>query len=356
MKIKTYIFLIALSTILMSCKSEKNFYIDIPEDHFFESGLPVKKVCDLEENLEVIGEIKSVSFSNKNSFVVSVPEPAGVILYNTEGEQLRLVGNSGNGPFEYIRPSLVRVYNDNIYVWCSMLTKLLVFDTSGNPVNEYSFSRGIRDFVVFDNYVYFYSAGGFDEPIINVFDLNTGQTLEKGFGEKTNEHKIFMFRECTGGLDLSENNLLFSPTHKPYVYRVNLMNLSKEEYLINDPEFSFKKTTSEPQDFIYDIVNNAEYLFGSDIITGIYHTENHVILQAEVGKIVMSGLEFKDISNRKQKFYVFDKEMKLQFAVSSPISDRLNNCLYASNDDSFYAIGLCEDYLNYRLYKVGLSY
>ena len=82
MKIKKYIFIIVFPSLLLNCKSEKNFYIDIPQDHFFESGLPVTKVCELKENLVVTGEIKSFSFADNNTFVISVPEPAGVILYN----------------------------------------------------------------------------------------------------------------------------------------------------------------------------------------------------------------------------------------------------------------------------------
>src|SRR5690606_32335951 len=121
-------------------------------------------VSKLKENINVVGNILSFDFLDKETFVLASSNPS-VFIYSTSGEQLKEINRFGRGPYEYQEPAIVRAHDDKIFVWCSQQLKLIVFDSQGNPIVEYKgFSRAIKDFLLYNDNVIFYVSGGFKGP------------------------------------------------------------------------------------------------------------------------------------------------------------------------------------------------
>jgi WD40 repeat protein len=350
---KTYLFAIIFLFIVISCwEAKRDRLIDIPKTVNIDSSLTLQPLSILSCNLKLIGRISSFCFVDENNYVVTQINPPQVILYDKTGTQIREIGKSGSGPFEYISPAIVRSDNKNIYVWCNMQLKLIVFDTSGNPIKEFpKFERAIKDFVIYKNYVCFYSAGGFDEPIIKIYDLNTKKFIKQAFGVQSNEHKILSTMQGSGGLALSKNNLFFASIDELSVYKVDLDDFSISNYKINDPEFHVEKVNVDHHKFIGD-PKSIQYIFGSDITTGLFCTNNYVALKVEIGKIEIKGMQ-ADNSKRMQKNYIFDDKMNLKYAVRAKLNNGCDNFLYTSYGDFLYALKLREDN-TYELNKVNL--
>jgi hypothetical protein len=325
------VFLFAV-ILLVACAPQEGRDSDFIEvDHVRDVEIPLEKVASLKENIEIIGNIISVDFVNSHEFVVSTNNPVSVILYNTDGTQLRKIGTRGRGANEYESPALVKAHNERIYIWCSIFTRLLVFDKDGTAVAEYDYNKAIRDFVVHDDYIFFYTSGGFENrKIIEVYDIASGK-IAKEFGDKTNKQLLLELYQAAGGMTLTENDFLFSYNHKPAIYKVSTSDWTKQAYRLNDPYFQVIDIEMTPQDLMKNAVGNAKYIFGSDMITGLYPIENNLVMVGEIGEIQMAGFDIRDFSGRKQRFYVFDLNMKLKYTLSVKADMSFNTGFFSSD-------------------------
>jgi len=329
--------------ILLSSKDVKN------------TDLPLQKICKLDENLTTIGVIKSFDFVDESKFVVANPEQAQVILYNREGSQLAKVGGQGRGPFEYEKPDIVKVKDDKIFIWCSSLRKLLVFKTSGEPLNEFvEFPKGVKDFAVYKQYVCFYTSFGKGNSFIEIFDMNTGEFISQHFGTISSEQEVLDSYECSGGMTILGKTLFYASSDQTIIYTVDLETFKSLSYPIADEEFHVTKLKESPQEIIENPNKAVKYIFGSDIITGLLATDNTIVLRSEVGPVEMEGMQFKDQSKRFQKNYLFDNEMNLKFVLKSRLNEGCSNCLYAADGKYIYNLkqNIRENNFSYELNKV----
>jgi hypothetical protein len=193
-----------------------------PKQIQLNTCLTLQKIAELENTPSVVGEIKSFTMINDSNFLVSTSKPSRVFKYNTKGTQLQQIGKVGRGPYEYINPNIVKYNNNNVYVWCANLLKLIIFDNSGTPIKEYDFNKAIKEFLPYKNLLCFYTSGGFDEPIIKIFDLSKNEFINDGYGTKSNEHKILNMKEGSGGLVIKDSILYFTATNNPAIHEINL--------------------------------------------------------------------------------------------------------------------------------------
>lgn len=84
--------------IIFSCSTEK----DTNVVRNSKSAIIDESICVLQENLDLVGEINSLTFLDEEKFLITSTSPERVILYDTKGEQIRSIGKKGEGPFEYI--------------------------------------------------------------------------------------------------------------------------------------------------------------------------------------------------------------------------------------------------------------
>lgn len=361
-----FLFIIVLA-IIHGCVDQKqnkpkdsSLAISVPNDISIDSSLFWENTTKFKENIVRLGNINSFEFVNKERLVFSGSNPSQVLLYDTTGQQIDKLGSKGKGPFEYISPSIVRTNHQKIYIWCEKLLKLLVFDISGKPIEQFKFTKAIKDFIIYENYAGFYTHGGDNEPILKIYNLKTKEFIED-FGTKTNEHKILNSFNNTGGLTNCENNVFFTPNDKLHIYKINFENFSKTKYSINDKEFKVEAVKAKSREYITQPEKAFRYFYKNDIISGLFCLNNKIILKTQQGKAEIENfkiqpngsidLEMSNASQKKHKYYVFNKEMKLEYLVQDNIKNikKVNDCLYASKGKYLYKVEFNDDDSVYEL-------
>ncbi len=342
-----------LCLFLISCSERaSNNLIEIKD---FADSFPKERVCELSNNPRLLGELDSFHFVDEEGFIVSAVQPPTVILFNKNGEQLRSIGRQGRGQFEYLAPSLARSYDDLIYVWCSNLLKLMVFTKLGEAVNEYHFSRAIKDFAIHNNMMFIYKSDDpSDQHIVSVYDLDSEQFLPYAFGHRTNEHDILNFSFCSGALLIDDDHLYFAPADRTKLYQVGLTDLSVSEFMVDAPGFETEVVRQPLKEFMEDVFTSVNYLFGSDIVTGLYKASGRIMLMAETGEIEIQGLDITDYSNRRILLYVFDHEKELNHALRAEPLTGSTSCLYASVGGKIYMLRLAEDLVSWSLFALDI--
>jgi hypothetical protein len=336
---------------LMSCSKRVSDNSTEVED--FADGLPHEKVCELSNSPILLGELDSFHFADEESFIVSTVQPPVVVLFNKEGEQLRSIGSRGRGQFEYLTPSLVRSYNGLIYVWCSNLLKLMVFTKLGEAVKEYHFTRAIKDFAVNNEIVFFYNKSGFDDSrIISTYNLEAEEFLPHAYGFRTNEHDILESSFCTGAMLIDDEHLYFAPSDRTKFYKIDLTDFSMSEIAVDAPDFETEIVKQPLEEFMEDVFTSVKYIFGSDVITGLYKASGKIVLMAETGEIEMQGLDITDYSGRRILFYVVDNDNQLSRAFRTVPLTGTSSCLYASVGGKVYMLRLADDLQNWSLFAL----
>ena len=123
---------IALS--FLSCKNEKEIKRELSTNHIKEDTLINRKViCVLKNNIELFGDIKYMTISGDNRFIISTSQPPNVIVYDFNGNQMAKIGSQEKGPYQYLQPSVVKYFKNNIFIWCAIKLRLIVYDMHGNP-------------------------------------------------------------------------------------------------------------------------------------------------------------------------------------------------------------------------------
>ncbi|MDR1339644.1 MAG: 6-bladed beta-propeller [Prevotellaceae bacterium] len=362
MKIDLLTSIVLINTIISGCHSVQkkenlnggNHEIEVNSKYEY-SGLPVKNICILDENIDLVGTISSCDFIDESHYVVATVNPASIFIYTLKGEQIREIKKTGSGPFEYINPSIVRGYNKKIYVWCSQQLKLTVYDMEGNGIKEYAFfDKAIKSFELWEDYVIMYVSGGYRDNFIKIFDLEKEQEVFAA-GEKTNEHIMLSLMYMSGGLSISNDTAYYGIPDKLLLKKINLRNFTEELFItLKDRDFFVTPVTEEPMDIINKKRDKAiDYVGKNSIVMGVFVTSKHIIMKTEIGEFINKG-NYYDQSKRHNKFYYFDKmTSELIFTVKSPMESN-NNSLYMSNKDGLYHIreDINKEDMRYELLKI----
>ncbi|QTD38546.1 6-bladed beta-propeller [Polaribacter batillariae] len=185
-KISLFVFLLAV----LSCQNEKT--------NLLPSNMKVKleKVCNLNSNIEQIGEIQSFDFINEKEFIISIKESNDIFIYDFNGNQIKKINNSGNGPNEYGDASIIRVFDQKIYVWDSTKLNVFVYDLNGNSIKEINkLGSAIKDFIPTKTHIIYYLAGGYENLIASYDILNDSY---KYLGNTSEEHILLNMNSHSG--------------------------------------------------------------------------------------------------------------------------------------------------------------
>jgi hypothetical protein len=314
--------------------------------------LKYEKICQLKEKPDLLGEITSISFIDTNHFVISTIKPSKVFIYSTKGDQIKEISKIGRGPLEVINPSIVRVYDSMIFVWCNQLLKLVVFDEFGKPLKEYSnFKKGIIDFIPYKNYFCFYSGGGFKGSFIGIFDMDK-RIILKEYGEITNEGRLLGMMAGAGAMTISGTNLMFVEPSQLSITSIDLNNWSQSTKKNNDIEFIVNPMNKDAVKFANSSRSKTiDYLFNNSVVTDLFPTNNGLILKAEVGLITEEKGK-NDISKRYDKFYFINNNGGIDFSIKTKRDMANYNCLYTCFDGTIYNIA---QYISNNEYKYVLN-
>ncbi len=340
--------IILLLFVCLSCKERKDNYANFTTDY--------EPVVSLKENIELVGNVQSFNFLNKDTLVVAASNPLGIYLYSTtSGMQLSRVGNYGGGPYEYKNPAIVKVHNNKIYVWDSQMLKLIVYNNKGLAVNEYTrFDQAIEDFVIYKNKICFYFSGG-HSSLVGVFNLEDKQLLYGAI--KTSEaHKLLSTNACAKPMFLDNNNILFTSSN---ALEVKLLNLDNYEIAtkgsIIDEEFKANSIKNAA-----DIVNSnsnklIDYLMNSSYVKRIFKTDDSIIVNADTGYFYLNDDKSLNTSKRITKFYILDHDLNLIGVSQSDYDLDNQNCLISLYNNTLYGIKINESSkteFNFELSKI----
>ena len=263
------------------------------------------------------------------------------------GKQQKIINSNGRGPLEFITPSIVKYYNDEIYVWCSSQLKLIVFDINGKPIREYiNFERAIRDFLIYDNYAVLYQSGGITGNFISIYDLKK-ELIIHNYGNTSQEHLLLSTRPDAGGMTIIENKLLYTTTDELGVYSIDLETFKEIKLLsFEDQEFKTEKLKTSARNLINN--NKSEmmnYLNENSYVSGMYNLNNNIVIKAEVGTYIIDGTIF-DYSQRYNKLHFVNlkkEEIEVyKYDLTFPV-----NGLFTIHDDKFYFIELIREDENF---------
>ncbi|WP_339698777.1 6-bladed beta-propeller [uncultured Roseivirga sp.] len=351
-----------LALLVYSCNSGGNSNDGARNDKSSINGeVSTALIATLDEEEELLGVISSFAFVTKSSFVVSTKGGA-VVTYDLNGNRINSFSNIGTGPFEYLSPSKIKVYDKKIYVWCSQQLKLIVFDLNGKPLEEYNrFSTAIKDFVVVNDELYFFMSGGSLYSLIEVYNLDSQEVIAY-YGEEDRESEILSMLTCSGGLATRNGNIYFSSVGKLGIEKIQNGAISMQK-TISDKEFEVKKLEDANYGRVRgDTEARVNYVNKNSYVGGIFVINDRLIIKAEVGEFVYEDVwdsKTWNTSDRFEKYFVLDEDLNVIATYKRPFSFQCKNCLYAENGDDLFFLSEVENAdgsdFQYQLNKLSFS-
>ena len=315
--------------------SNGNSFSTIVRDSVFD----YENVCELSENLGLLSNISSFCFVDSSLFVVSTTKPSKLFIYDISGKQIAKIGNNGRGPNEYLNISLVKTYNEKIYVWCDKQLKLIVFNKKGVPLKEYkNFNKAIRDFIPYENDVYFYLAGGIENGLIEIYNLNQEKSKGKYYNP-SNEHNLLGILKYSGGMTIHNNKLLFSSADKLVINSLDLLSSEMIDFNFRDVDFKVTKVENDSRQIVNRKRNKVfEYINNNSVVTGLYSLSNNILLTTEIGYYIKEGKRLSN-KNRYKKWFVISNNMHIKYAIQVKQEWDLDSSLiYEYNGDLYMII------------------
>ena len=295
-------------------------------------------VCQLSEDSIFLGQIKDFTLLNDTSFVVV--DGRGSYLYHISGTLQKQFGNSGRAEGEMLSPSLVYATPKFVYIWCSTLMKLLVFDHESHFITELSDLKiGVTKFIVDanDENVCFYTNGitvQLENKVIDVVAIyNISQKTLMKYGERKNEDEVLSVWSNSGGLYTDNNRLIYLHPGNLIIYDFDLNSGMTFMYKIKDKAFQREEVINA-----YDLIQNRpklhDYILKSSFVKGLYCVNGQFIIVSEIGQFDPQNSNTQDgLKNRKIKLYIFDSSFApnrtiLYDYISSPNTVIYSNAMY----------------------------
>lgn len=335
----------ALILILFSCKDSKSSNPKMVEEfEIVDSG--IHHYIDLQENQTMVGIISSFSMMDDGGFVISATSSPKMIIYDKDGNQVKVVEATGSGPLEFNSCSLVKYYNGKIYLWSDQQLKLIIFDKEGNPIEEFKmFDRAVSDFMPYDDKMVVYTKGGFSDSFIHIYDL-TSRSLILSMGEVGNEQKLLDIYECSGGLIVKNDVLCFLASDKLAIQRFDLQSMKSQQSLsISDTEFKVNRIKMNAVDLVNsNFTKVIEFIHENSVVTGIFSLDEGYVVISEVGEFELgSDKSVLNKSKRYNKYYYLNKSFDLLKIYKKKISSNESPCLIESKGNKLYKILQNED-------------
>lgn len=350
-----YILHILIIFTLLSCKHEKEIGIILSTNHIKKDTLLNRElICVLKDNVEVIGDIKSIAIAGDNRFVVSTSKPANVMVHDFNGNQITKIGSEGKGPYQYLQPSIVRYFNNQLFIWCAINLRLIVYDIHGNPQYELNnFGRSIDDFTVDQNKIFVKMDGGFRGKVLEKLDVKTG-SLISNYGEYSKEDIVMGLLGKSGGLTQFNNQVLFMQPSKLALNFIDKHTDSLKPVDIEDPDFKVDQIHGNPINYINNNRTSAlNYIYHNSVVTKLVASQNEIVIFTENGHFKFKDQQI-DNEERFVKIYILNRDLQLKKIVKKHHSFHDANYLYDSYDGKIYNIhsDIKDDDLKYTLSEV----
>lgn len=264
----------------------------------------VQVICELSDNIAMVGEPESLSVFDDGFAVIS--NPGKVLLFDFNGNQTRELGRPGNAKYEYNLPYIIRSHKDSIYLWSANSLKFIVFSKNGLPHSEYKYTSAIRDFLPTDSLMFIYTSGTRDNNIIDIYSKEANSVIDS-VSSPTEEHLTLLSKSSVAPIVKIGDNILFSPKDQMSMIKYNLVTRA------TDVEYNISSDT-----FIVDNVKDSEVLLSSRNRMLDYLMKNSFTVSIIADKsnhkiLTLEGEEEDDRANRrisyeKRYYTIYDIE------------------------------------------------
>ena len=134
--------------------------------------------------------------SDNNELIISDSSDHCVVLFRTDGTFIRRIGQKGQGPGEFIRPSKVSLLDHRLLVADSGNYRIQILTKSGESVKTHRFTKssllGLGALVFFTNQGdYYYSTNGLASSNLIVHCSIKGEKMAR-FGKIFGEKKLYV--------------------------------------------------------------------------------------------------------------------------------------------------------------------
>jgi hypothetical protein len=323
-----------------------------------EKDWTVDTICYLQENIDLVSNINSISRFDDDHFLISTKINPTVYLYDLSGTQLLKINKQGRAKYEYINPAIVKADTyENIYVWCDMTLKMIIFDKFGRPLDEISYMKSIRNFTPNQNYICFYLSGSYDTAI-EVYDRSTDEIVFSGGTVQSEEHILLSMNESSGGMAMLGDSLLFSYADSPTVYALNLKDFveTKHAVMIPDSDFKVRPINGDARDFFNQDQRGAlNYLSDNSVVNGLYVAQDKIIISATTGSYEIDSDYSINNDNRMTKLWVLDHNFNYLYSINRKYNYATRERWFFSDGNNLFYLEFVNgssDTLNYMLNRV----
>lgn len=266
-------------------------------------------------------------------------------------------GETGRGPFEYVNPSIIQIHEENVYVWDSSQLKFVVFDLNGNGIFESEpIKHSIQNFVVVDmDTLILYTSSGFNEGLLGVYSLKSGEIDYIG-NSRTSEDHILALMSPSGGLHSIDSQIYYSYPSRPDIYVLNIngsmdmhLTVSSSRFVVEPFEGDFRLKMNTDRNAL------IQYVFNNSAVIGLYSFKDLLVMNTINGRSMANDSRNIDYSKRYHVFYFFNSDLDYVGSLEMPFSNGMEAYNYWFEDDSMMNLKIDHESGEHKLFRYSID-
>ena len=239
----------------------------------------------LQENLEFLADFSGLAALPNGGFVVTTTggstggsEATAVVVYDADGQQERVLGRSGQGPYEYELPRFVSTQGERILIWDQPQRKVSAFARDGTRLNEWTGLPFLHGFTATADELVFHQAGTTDEELVSLYDTDSDGFICRA-GTRTPADQMLMRVQYPVALTVYEGEVLYAAPSRTVVHRLQPSNCEERTLTFDVPGFSVEETEGYPP----NSMEALEYAWLNSRIAGIHPMNGYLVIEAALG-------------------------------------------------------------------------
>jgi hypothetical protein len=269
----------------------------------------VKRITLL-ENMIPISDAKTIAFFNNSEMIIGAKNVARLVRYDSQGKQLHVIGKWGNGPGEYGKPEVIKVFSDTLIVWDAQNHKYLFYDNRGSFIREEAgFQYALYDFAYYNNFIVSYTAR--KDQLVVARNLKTRRERYTGSGSV--DHMALSLMHRPNYISNRNNMFYFTVCDKLQVHVFDISRSVMYSHSFNDRVFDYSGPLFSTMDAVQQSVTDRSIiatLASTSRVIGTFGLKDYLVVASEHGRVRQSLNEaIPEHRARTIRFNIFDYNM-----------------------------------------------